>query len=234
MFQMSRSELVSRNSDIKIMISELPKMKVDCSAILKSSILVMTYNMMEGVFYTILQESFDKVTQCENINNCSDDFLLIVTDYYFGIIENDLRQLVKHNEKQKSKQPKLEFIKYKQSIDNHKNIVSLRNNLEKLQIFNKNNIKYIPEFSEYINNIKLFSGNLDENEIRKIAKRFGVSFEGKSSDFYLELVKEKRNKLAHGEAKYSMECRDMSDTDIKKAQKAVFNYMIRVIKAFYL
>ncbi|MGX2985013.1 MAE_28990/MAE_18760 family HEPN-like nuclease [Helicobacter sp. 23-1048] len=229
MFQTSRRELTSRNSDIKIIIAELPKIKVDCSTILKSSIIVMIYNMIEGVFFHILQESFDKVAQ--NENNCPDEFLFMVADYYFRTISNDLKELNKYNENQKSKQPKLNFIEYKQSIDTHKNVNNIQNNFNKLQTFH-HNIEHIPSFSDYISNFKLFSGNLDEKEIRKHTEKFGAKFNGVNSDKLLTLVKEKRNKLAHGEAKYSIECRDMLDTDIKKIQRAVFGYMKRVIQAF--
>ena len=170
------------------------------------------YNMIKGVFFHILQESFDKVTQ--NKNNCPDEFLFMVADYYFKKISNDLNELNKYNETQKSKQPKLNFIDYKQSIDTHKNVNNIQNNLNKLQAFHYN-IEYIPSFSDYVNNFKLFSGNLDENEIRKYAEKFGAKFNGMGSDKFLTFSK--RNKLAHGEAKYSIECRDMLDTDIKKA-----------------
>lgn len=224
-------ELESRNIDITTMISELPKIKVDYSAILKSSIIVMIYNMIEGVFFAILQEAFDKVVQNKKTINVPDEFLFVIANYYFNILENDLKGLVKYNERQKSNQSKLKFIEYKQSIDTHKNANSIQNNLNKLQTF-YDNAEHIPSFSDYISNFKLFSGNLDADEIRKTAKKFGVKFKGTKTDNILKLVKEKRNKLAHGETKYSVECRDMSDTDIRNNQEVVFNYMKRVIRAF--
>lgn len=193
MFQISRKELISRNSDIKTIIAELHKTKVDCSTILKSSIIIMIYNMIEGVFFHILQESFDKVVQNKRVVDVPDVFLFIIADYYFKSIENDLKELAKYNERQKSKQPKLKFIEYKKMIDTHKKVNSIQNNLDKLQTFHYN-AKHIPSFSDYISNFKLFSGNLDADEIRKIAKKFGVKFEGAESDNdALKLAKEKRN-----------------------------------------
>ena len=147
MFQISRKELISRNSDIKTIIAELHKTKVDCSTILKSSIIIMIYNMIEGVFFHILQESFDKVVQNKRVVDVPDVFLFIIADYYFKSIENDLKELAKYNERQKSKQPKLKFIEYKKMIDTHKKVNSIQNNLDKLQTFHYN-AKHIPSFSE--------------------------------------------------------------------------------------
>ncbi|WP_407500714.1 MAE_28990/MAE_18760 family HEPN-like nuclease [Elizabethkingia anophelis] len=45
-----------------------------------------------------------------------------------------------------------------------------------------------------------FSGNLDAKEIRKIATKYGVTFDLKSEE--IKILKEYRNKLAHGEISF--------------------------------
>lgn len=227
-FLKSRMEIGSRNRDIKIMISELSKMKYESSSIAKSSIIMMIYNMIEGVFLKILEEVFDNKTIAKYPHN----FLFVISNYYFEMIRNDLEELLKYNKKQKLKRTESDFIAYKTAINKHTKIKSIKRNFDKLQKFDSN-VKYIPTFTEYIDKFKFFSGNLDENKIREISeKKFGVIFSGTSSDSLLTLVREKRNKLAHGETKYSMECNNMTDTEIRKIQKAVFNYMKRVMQAF--
>lgn len=61
-----------------------------------------------------------------------------------------------------------------------------------------------------------FSGNLDSKEINKLAKKYGVDFELKSSE--LEKIRNRRNKLAHGEVSF-LECCNLDTLPYMKVLK---------------
>lgn len=195
--------LIERKNDLYMMIEILKSLKkVEESAILKSSIILMNYNIIEGVFYALLQELFDYFTDKNiDIEKWYKDFANTIAIYHYKNIES----------------PK------------GKKIATAQNLLK----FRKLNIISVPDFEEYGRVNKLFSGNLDQKQIRCISKDyFGVNYRGKQGDEYLEKIKEIRNKLAHGELKYSEACRNFTNADIEKYSISVCDYMKRVIDAF--
>ena len=195
--------LIERKYDLDIMIEILKSLKkVEESAILKSSIILMNYNIIEGTFYALLQELFDCFTDKDiDIEKWHKDFASTIAIYHYKNIES---------------------LKGKK--------IATAQNLLK---FRKLNIISVPDFKEYSRVNKLFSGNLDQKQIRCISKDyFGVNYRGKQGDKYLEKIKEIRNKLAHGELKYSEACRNFTNADIEKYSISVYDYMKRVIDAF--
>ncbi|NPA07760.1 MAG: hypothetical protein GXO46_02055 [Chlorobi bacterium] len=66
-------------------------------------------------------------------------------------------------------------------------------------VFNEKFSLTFEDFTKYKTGSN-FSGNLDAKEIRKIAVKYGVTFDEKSEE--IKSLKEFRNKLAHGEISF--------------------------------
>ena len=96
-------------------------------------------------------------------------------------------------------------------------------NYQKLldNIINKN-ISF-PSLDDYSKRITLFSGNLDGKEIDKLLKKYGAGCLTTSDRGKLLIIKNKRNKLAHGEEMFKESCRNMTIAELKILQKATFN-----------
>lgn len=101
-FNETRNVLKKRGGELDIMISNLSNLKVgvEYSAIGKSSIVMMIYNMIEGVFSTLLQEVFDYAIQnCHNIEQYPKNFLIIIANYHIKLINGDAKKLLKFENK---------------------------------------------------------------------------------------------------------------------------------------
>lgn len=112
-----------------------------------------------------------------------------------------------------------------------KRIGSKENELKKLYESEKEKICEISylELSRYL---KLFSGNLDAREIRKISENIGIQIVNKESDKFLLIVKNKRNSLAHGEKTFVNASQDITLDEIKKNINSVKNYMEYIIEEY--
>ncbi len=84
--------------------------------------------------------------------------------------------------------------------------------------------EYIVFSREWIN----FSGNLDAQKIRDIAKDYG--FATSSNGRKLVEIKNKRNRLAHGEQTFYNVGRNFSVNDIEDFTNDTFNYLTDVIE----
>ena len=71
------------------------------------------------------------------------------------------------------------------------------------------------------------SGNIDAQKIRDIAKKIG--FEPSPNGRNLLIIKNKRNRLAHGEQTFYTVGRDFSVKDIDGFKEEVFNYLTAVM-----
>lgn len=69
----------------------------------------------------------------------------------------------------------------------------------------------------------LYSGNLDSLAIKKIFKKYGITFHEKASE--LQTIKTLRNKLAHGEASFEEVGREISSQQIGKLIEKTFEYL---------
>jgi hypothetical protein len=68
-----------------------------------------------------------------------------------------------------------------------------------------------------------FSGNLDAQKIRELAKKFG--FETPRDGRSLATIKDKRNRLAHGEYTFSEIGRDFTVKDLDKFKNETFEFL---------
>lgn len=75
-----------------------------------------------------------------------------------------------------------------------------------------------------------FSGNLDANKIRTIAKEYGWKVKSVKADALLE-VKNKRNRLAHGEHTFSQVGKDYTIQEVIAFFSEAKNFLNEVIKA---
>jgi len=71
------------------------------------------------------------------------------------------------------------------------------------------------------------SGNIDAQEIRKLSKKIG--FEESSNGRYLVNIKEKRNRLAHGEHTFHDVGKDFTYNDLNSYKTNTFEYLEDVI-----
>lgn len=180
-------------AEIDSVLAELAFQKISLSAITKSCVILMTYNMIEGSYSVLMQDFFDYL--CSN------------------------RNIVMGNSGIKK-----QILKY------HMN--NIDNNLRRFDDFCSNLPFEIPSYEKFKKQIQLYSGNLDAKEIRDVSKTFDVTYVGSANDKLLLYIKNIRNKLAHGEVKYSEACRDKSDKEIKDCVDAAYTYMKRVFNGF--
>lgn len=111
------------------------------------------------------------------------------------------------------------YLKYYTSL-RHKNYNIMFSILK-----NINNLHRLT-YEEYLKNVSLFSGNLDAYKIRDILNRFGINnnFHVKDEDKLL-LIKNIRNKLAHGENSFNEIGRNYTVNDMQRFSGIVFNYL---------
>lgn len=189
-----RNDIKNRFEDIQIMIDTLDKnTTVCCQLVLKSSLMLMIYNVVEGTISNLLTELFDTITKRNlTIDVLPNKLQNTIYTYYLKKIGSDSKKLK-------------EFSKY----DNMKLC----------------NISYL-DINKYL---KLFSGNLDARTIKNISKKVGIDLPDIIDEPCLLTVKSTRNKLAHGEAKFSNACQDITLDEMKKVCKKVEEYLDKVI-----
>ncbi|ENN6120534.1 hypothetical protein AB9W30_003762 [Escherichia coli] len=79
----------------------------------------------------------------------------------------------------------------------------------------------LPSFSQYQNKKNVFSGNLDVKAIREIFKRYGIIFKYNINSTLILEVKNKRNKIAHGECSLSDAGKNVKLEGLKKTVTSV-------------
>lgn len=81
--------LIERKYDLDMMIEILKSLKrAEESAILKSSIMLMNYNIIEGIFYALLQELFDYFADNNIDIEKWKDFANTIAIYHYKNIES--------------------------------------------------------------------------------------------------------------------------------------------------
>ncbi len=108
------------------------------------------------------------------------------------------------------------------SIKEKKNITKEHNLIYKLadNILNNEIILFSNKWLDY-------SGNLDADKIRKLASTIGFQYSTNGRN--LEEIKDKRNRLAHGEQTFYDVGKDFSVREIEKLKNETFDYLSDVI-----
>lgn len=85
----------------------------------------------------------------------------------------------------------------------------------------------LPAFS---NRIKLFSGNLDGKKLDELLQKYGIGTLSTSDREQLLIIKEKRNKIAHGELMFKEACRNMTTRELQALRNASFSALESVVQ----
>lgn len=86
-----------------------------------------------------------------------------------------------------------------------------------------------PYFHEFSNRVRLFSGNLDVRSVNGILKKYGVRQVNPKNALAVLLVKNKRNKIAHGEEMLKDSCRGMTCRELAAVRDAVEDFLCKII-----
>lgn len=165
-----RNDLKRRFEDIDTMIYILnSNEKVDNQLILKSSLMLMLYNAVEGTMSNLLTDFFDIIHK-KNILISSLPYNLQTTICNYWSRKND-------------------------SVSS---TISVSNTTFELS------------YDELTKYLKLFSGNLDSRSIRTVSESLGISLPDNVKEPFLLIVKNSRNKLAHGETRFNNACQDIT------------------------
>jgi MAE_28990/MAE_18760-like HEPN len=81
------------------------------------------------------------------------------------------------------------------------------------------------DLEKYLNIKNLFSGNLDARKIREVANKYGCIIKGTGCGEKLIIVKNVRNKLAHGEISFSKGSKDYTMTELNAIKDDVINFL---------
>lgn len=189
-----RNDIQMRFKDIQTMLSTLDEnTSVCCQVVLKSSLMLMLYNVVEGTFSNLLTELFDTIVRKKiSIENLPGKLQNTIYTYYLKKIGSDIKKLKEFN------------------------------GCDKIQLCN---ISYL-DINKYL---KLFSGNLDSKSIRKVSEKLGINLPEGIDEPELLSVKNVRNRLAHGESRFSNACQDMTLKEIKSLCTKVKVYLENVI-----
>ncbi|GHS84895.1 hypothetical protein FACS1894103_6040 [Campylobacterota bacterium] len=158
------------------------------TTILKSSLVLLLYNIIEGTVYLVLEKIHENISSV-SYNTMSDRVKKIYAEYYFAF----------------------------SSKNTHKD------HLDKTI----NNAINFPSLLDYKRNIKLFSGNHDVCKIREICKKYGICSPKitKTESEKILYIKDRRNRLAHGEISFKEACRELSASELSMLIDSTFNCM---------
>lgn len=181
-----------------------------------------------------IQVLFDHINEIESAKSSSVHKVSILKSSFiillYNTIESTTRLLLdkvheeasKYDYDQLSEKLKILFVEYYFASQNGKNH---KKNLDMIVIKSLT----FPNFNEFENRIKTFSGNLDSREIDKILSKYGIGKITTENKEKLLIVKNIRNKIAHGEEMFKESCRHFTLSDIeliKSATEKVLNDII--------
>ena len=192
-----RNDIEKRFEDIQVMIDIIEKNKrVDFQLVLKSSLILMLYNALEGTMSNLLTELFDNITSKKiSIENLPENLQETIYKFHLKKIGDKVTML-------------RDFSTY-----------------DNIDICN---VSYL-EINKYL---KLFSGNLDSRSIKDVSSMLGIVLSDKIDEPALLRVKNIRNKLAHGETKFSNTCQDITLEELEKLCDKVKKYLKTVIDQY--
>lgn len=169
---------------------------------LKSGLVLLLYNLVEATVSKCL-DSIHETISGEGINyfEMSDELQKLWLKYHYDIFSET-------------------------GLNNDKNVVQLKTMIE---ILSANKIISISRDESKKLSESLYSGNLDAREIRKIAKKYGVTFEKECAE--VRFVEQMRNKLAHGEVSFEEGCRDNSIQYMRIVKNETIEFTSKFIDA---
>lgn len=129
------------------------------------------------------------------------------------LLEKVHETIAAHNYSELSDKLKLLFVEYYfvgQSGNKHK---------QYLDMIMLNSAQF-PSFNEFGKRVKTFSGNLDAREIDNVLSRYGIGKIQSDKREKLLIVKNLRNKIAHGEVMFKESCRNLTISELDQIRDA--------------
>lgn len=90
----------------------------------------------------------------------------------------------------------------------------------------------MPCYSDYTNKINLFGGNIDARKINDLFKIYGIACIKSKHKDQLLIIKNKRNKIAHGEESFKEACRLFTLKEMETLKNSTFITMDELIDNF--
>ena len=115
-------------------------------------------------------------------------------------------------------------LQYKTTDKSHVLNLELRSELPDISACVGKVIDKLPSINNGLNEVN--------DKLKIINDIISKVYVGIANDKLLLYVKNTRNKLAHGELRYSEACRDKTDREIKECVDASYSYMKRVFNGF--
>ncbi|EGQ7859480.1 TPA: MAE_28990/MAE_18760 family HEPN-like nuclease [Vibrio parahaemolyticus] len=120
--------------------------------------------------------------------------------------------------------------------DFHHYNISKKNVKEHLDNTFSGDFKF-PSYSDYCRKVTIFSGNIDVKSLNDFNKKYGIArldLRGKTPENIL-VIKNKRNKLAHGEESFRKSCRSHTIAELQElgdSLKKLLDKFIELIEGF--
>lgn len=190
-----RSELLEKKTESATLL-ELTNEVADLengvikAAILKSTFVLLLYNMIESTMSMVFERIHEKLAQ-EHYQDLVPELQKVWVEFFF--IKNTPDTFQKHLDK------------------------TIAKNL------------CFPNLNEFTKRVKLFSGNLDAHKLHGLLKKYKIGILQTEGKERLLFVKNKRNKIAHGEEKFKDSCRDLTSSELFEIQQAVFSALDSII-----
>ncbi len=86
-----------------------------------------------------------------------------------------------------------------------------------------------PQLKEFLDHINLYSGNLDARAINVVLKKYGMGVLTTPDQHKLLEIKNKRNRIAHGEEMFKEACRHLTVKELESFQIACFDSIESVL-----
>lgn len=86
-----------------------------------------------------------------------------------------------------------------------------------------------PQLNDFLDHINLYSGNLDARAINGVLKKYGIGVLATANQHKLLEIKNKRNRIAHGEEMFKEACRHLTITELRSFQDACFDAIENVL-----
>ena len=190
-----RAELVEKKEEadlLLILTHEVAALDngVVKAAILKSTFVLLLYNMIESTMAMIFERIHERLA-AEHYQDLVPELQKVWVEFFF--VKNSSSLFHKHLDKTISQT--LAF----------------------------------PSLADFTARIKLFSGNLDAKKLQGLLKQYGIGALHTDGKERLLYIKNKRNKIAHGEETFKDSCRDLTNSDLTEIRDAVFRALDSII-----
>jgi MAE_28990/MAE_18760-like HEPN len=86
-----------------------------------------------------------------------------------------------------------------------------------------------PTFQMFTRKVNLYSGNLDARKIDSLLEKYGAKKITARNRSCLLLIKNKRNKLAHGEQMFKESCRDLVPRELQQMKDGTFAVLTNLV-----